>query len=147
MRLYLLPISTRRTLVYAQRINVTLKSKEAGYIDRAAGLAAKKWAEWEKQESGWKHKVVNYGNEALKRIPFEEWGLKSVPPLSARRRDDELRGKEKVQLVFPRAVIPLHKAEAIIKRLATEREAFHRKRIIYSVLAMPLTIPVGLLPV
>lgn len=147
MRLYLLPISTRRTLLYAQRLNVTTTESNSGYINKATTLAAKKWADWEKKESGWQRKVVDYGNHALRRIPFEEWGLKSVPPLSARRKDDELRGKEKVQLVFPRAAIPLHKVESVIRTLANEREGLHKKRLIWCVVGMPLTIPVGILPV
>ena len=147
MRLYLLPISTRRTLLYAQRLNVTTTESNSGYIDKATTVAAKKWAEWEKKESGWQRKVVDYGNHALRRIPFEEWGLKSVPPLSTRRKDDELRGKEKVQLVFPRAAIPLHKVESVIRTLANEREGLHKKRLIWCVVGMPLTIPVGILPV
>lgn len=147
MRLYLLPISTRRTLLYAQRLNVTATAKDASYADKAVGFAARKWAEWEKQEAGWKRKVVDYGNHAFRRIPYEEWGLKSVPPLSARRRDDELRGNEKVQLVFPRAAIPVHQVEDIVRALATEREGLHKKRLVYCVLGMPLTIPIGLLPV
>lgn len=147
MRLYLLPISTRRTLLYAQRLSVTTKpSHEQSYVDKAVNLAARQWSKWEQKESGWQRRVVDYGNHALRRIPYEEWGLKSVPPLSARRRDDELRGKEKVQLSFPQSVVPLHKAEGILKTLATERQALHRKRLIYCVLCMPLTIPVGLIP-
>ena len=147
MRLYLLPLSTRRTLLYAQRLNITTKPQEQqSYADKAVAFAAKTWASWEKKESGWQRKVVDYGNHAFRRIPYEEWGLKSVPPLSARRREDELRGKEKVELVFPRLVIPLHKAEAILKTLATERQALHRKRLITCVMCMPLTIPVGLIP-
>lgn len=148
MRLYLLPISTRRTLLYAQRLSVTTKpSSEQSYADRAVNLAASQWAKWEKKESGWQRRVVDYGNNALRRIPYEEWGLKSVPPLSSRRRNEELQGKDKVELAFPRSVVPLHKAEGILKTLATERQALHKKRLIYCVLCMPLTIPVGLIPV
>ncbi|UKZ73861.1 hypothetical protein TrVFT333_001514 [Trichoderma virens FT-333] len=109
MRLYLLPVSTRRTLLYANRLNAA--SHDGSLVDRGAAFAARKWAQWEKMERGWQRKVVDYGNQAFRRIPFEEWGLKSVPPLSARRRDDELRGRDPVQLVFPPAAIPGHKAE------------------------------------
>lgn len=146
MRLYLLPISTRRTLLYAQRLNTSTSSQNQSYVDKAATMAAKKWSEWEKKESGWQRKVVDYGNHAFRRIPYQEWGLKSVPPLSARRRDDEGTGQEKVELVFPRSIIPVHKAEAILKTLATERQALHKKRLITSVVCMPLTIPFGLIP-
>lgn len=147
MRLYLLPISTRRTLLYAQRLNVAATNKNASYVDKTVAFATKKWAQWEKKDAGWQRKVVDYGNHAFRRIPYEEWGLKSVPPLSARRRMEELRGDQKVQLVFPPSAIPLHKAESVVKTLATEREVLHKKRLVWCVLGMPLTIPVGLLPV
>lgn len=148
MRLYLLPISTRRTLLYAERLNINTKKHDLGYVDKGASWAAKKWAEWEKRESGWQRKVVDYGNSAFRRIPYEEWGLKSVPPLSARRHDDEIRkGMEKVELCFPASAIPVHKAESILQTLATEREALHRKRLIWCFVGMPISAPFALVPV
>ncbi|KAF4126652.1 Pfam:DUF2343 [Geosmithia morbida] len=152
MRLYLLPISTRRTLLYAQRLQqqpgtAAAASSTAGYVDRAVEVAARKWAQWESKESGWQRKVTEYGNHALRRIPYEEWGLKSVPPLSSHRRQIESTGQDKVQLVFPGGVIPSTKAGPLALKLATEREALHRKRLMWCVVAMPFTIPVGILPV
>ncbi|KAL6896497.1 mitochondrial K+-H+ exchange-related domain-containing protein [Trichoderma evansii] len=160
MRLYLLPVSTRRTLLYASRLinpasasstSTSASSPSAtsttSYIDRGAAFAARKWAQWEKMERGWQRKVVDYGNHAFRRIPFQEWGLKSVPPLSARRRDDELRGRDKVELVFPPAAISEHKAEGVLRTLATERQALHRQRLLWCFVGMPITAPLGLIPV
>ncbi|KAK1256152.1 hypothetical protein MKX07_008411 [Trichoderma sp. CBMAI-0711] len=146
MRLYLLPVSTRRTLLYAHRVNTGGTAHDGSLIDRGAAFAARKWAQWEKMERGWQRKVVDYGNQAFRRIPFEEWGLKSVPPLSARRREDELRGRDPVQLVFPPAAIPEHKAEGVVRRLATERQALHRQRLLWCFVGMPITAPLGLVP-
>ncbi|KAI9171085.1 protein (fungal and plant) [Paramyrothecium foliicola] len=147
MRLFLLPVSTRRTLLYAQRLGVTTKPSDTSYADRGAAWAAKKWAEWEAKDRGWQKKVVEYGNHAFRRIPYEEWGLKSVPPLSTRRRDEELHGKDKVQLVFPPSAISLHKAEGILRTLATERQNLHRQRLLWCCIGMPITIPFALVPV
>ncbi|KND88790.1 Uncharacterized protein C23H3.12c [Tolypocladium ophioglossoides CBS 100239] len=147
MRIFLLPVSTRRTFMYAQRLNVTTTSADRNYIDKSAAWAAKKWAQWEKRESGWQRKVVDYGNHAFRRIPYEEWGLKSVPPLSARRRDDELRGKDKVELVFPGAAISIDKAEQLALKLATERQGLHRQKMMWCFIGMPITIPFALVPV
>lgn len=144
MRIYLLPVSTRRTLLYATRLNAA--AHDGSYIDRGAAFAARKWAQWEKMERGWQRVVVDYGNQAFRRIPFAEWGLKSVPPLSARRRDEELRGRDTVQLIFPPAAIPEHKAEAVVQRLATERQALHRQRLLWCFVGMPITAPLGLVP-
>ena len=147
MKLFLLPISTRRTLLYAQRLKDATSQHDQSYMDKGATWAAKIWAKWEKKESGWQRKVVDYGNYAFRRIPYEEWGLKSVPPLSKRRRTEELEGKEKVELCFPSSAIPLHKAEGILRTLGTERQALHRKRLIWCFVGMPITAPFALVPV
>jgi hypothetical protein len=145
MRLFLLPISTRRTLIYCQRLN-TVTAEQQTYLETATKKAANLWAGWEKKESGWQKKVVEYGNKALKRIPYEEWGLKSIPPLSARRKDEEISGKETVEVHFPPALIPQDRVLEVLKILGTEREALHRSRLIYSCIGMPITIPFALVP-
>lgn len=146
MRLYLLPISTRRTLLYCQKLK-TPESKQQTWGDWVQSKAARTWSEWEQKESGWQKKVVGYGNHALRRIPYEEWGLKSVPPLSQRRREGELAGTEMVEVVFPKSLLSMDKVPKVLQTLATEREALHKKRLLWCFVAMPLTIPVGILPV
>lgn len=146
MRLFLLPISTRRTLLYCERLNVA-NTEQQGYIDKATARAAKLWASWEKKESGWQRKVVDYGNKALKRIPYEEWGLKSVPPLSARRQKEELSGKEKIEVLFPSSLIRTEKVLDALKLLGTERQSLHQKRMIWSLVGMPVVAPFALVPV
>src|ERR1700726_1446014 len=130
MRLFLLPISTRRSLIYCQRLNAVL-SEQQSLIDKGTARAAKLWASWEKKESGWQKKIVELGNKALKRIPYEEWGLKSIPPLSARRRVEELSGKGKVELCFPSILISEKKALETLRVLGSEREWLHKSRMIY----------------
>lgn len=145
MRLFLLPISTRRTLIYCERLHV-LTQKDSGLLDKATTKSAALWASWEKKESGWQKKVVDYGNKALKRIPYEEWGLKSIPPLSARRKSDELSGKEKVEVHFPSSMIPEDKVMDVLRTLGTERQQLHRSRIIWSIVGMPIVAPFALVP-
>jgi len=145
MRLFLLPISTRRTLIYCQRLNITTAEQQI-LLDKGTTRAAKLWAGWEKKESGWQKKVVDYGNQALKRIPYEEWGLKSIPPLSARRKAEELSGKEKVEVSFPTMLIPEGEVSEVLRKLATERQSLHKKRMIYSFIGMPITAPVAIVP-
>ncbi len=148
MRLFLVPVSTRRTLLYAQRLSVTTKDQSAAsLLDKGVAFAARTWAGWEKKEKGWQRKVVDYGNHAFRRIPFEEWGLKSVPPLSVRRRAEELTGDGKVEVVFPESVIPGAQVESLAQKLATEREAIHRRQMMWCFVGMPITIPFALVPV
>lgn len=145
MRLFLLPISTRRTLIYCERLHVATTDQKT-FLDKGIVKATNLWANWEKKESGWQKKVVDYGNYALRRIPYEEWGLKSIPPLSARRKADELEGKETVEVAFPETWISEERTKDVMKTLATERQSIHRKRLIWSVIGMPISAPFALVP-
>ncbi|KAI0508353.1 mitochondrial K+-H+ exchange-related-domain-containing protein [Xylaria bambusicola] len=146
MRLFLLPISTRRTLLYCQKLQA-LPSEKRPLVDKITLRAAKLWAGWEKKDGGWQKAVVKYGNRALRRVPYEEWGLKSVPTLSARRREEEVLGKEKHHLIFPETVIPADRAPQVLRTLATERESLHRSRILWCLVGMPITAPFALIPI
>lgn len=146
MRLYLLPISTRRTLLYCQQLNLPTSEKPT-WSNWLQSKAARTWSGWEQKDKGWQKSVVNYGNQALRRIPYEEWGLKSVPPLSQRRKQVELKGTEKVEVVYPKSLLAMDKVPHILKSLATDREALHTKRLIWCFVGMPITAPIALLPV
>ncbi|KAI9842861.1 MAG: hypothetical protein M1837_006882 [Sclerophora amabilis] len=146
MRLFLLPISTRRTLIYCQRINKVTSERET-LLDKATGRASRLWIQWEKGEKKWQKSLTEYGNKLLQRISYEEWGLKSIPPLSTRRRAEELSGKAKVSVIFPPSVIPSNSISEVLRTLATERQALHRKRLFWSIAGMPLTAPVALIPI
>ncbi|KAH6659581.1 mitochondrial K+-H+ exchange-related-domain-containing protein [Truncatella angustata] len=146
MRIYLLPISTRRTLLYCQKLE-TKTADSKSYVDKATAKAAKLWAGWEKKESGWQKTIVNYGNKALQRIPYEEWGLKSVPPLSKRRQEEEAHGLEKVEVVYPKSAIPTTKALSVLQTLATERQTLHKQRLTWCIVGMPISAPFALVPV
>jgi len=145
MRLYLLPVSTRRTLLYCQRANAAPTDKQT-LIDKAQARAARLWADWEKKDKGWQKKVVEYGNYAVRRIPYEEWGLKSVPPLSKQRETDETKALSKIEVVFPRTLIAADRVPGILDTLSTERESLHKKRLIWCLVGMPITAPMALVP-
>ena len=145
MRLYLFPISTKRTLIYAKRLNQQLTDKQT-YIERITGKAATTWHKWEGAESGWQKKVTEWGNKAFSRIPYQEWGLKSIPPLSARRTEDELKGKDKVEVLYPDSIIKENGVLPSLQKLATERQELHRKSMWWSIVAMPLTAPFAVVP-
>ncbi|KAK0701672.1 mitochondrial K+-H+ exchange-related-domain-containing protein [Lasiosphaeria miniovina] len=146
MRLYLLPISTRRTLLYCQKLNAPTTERPT-WGDWIQSKASRTWAGWEKKERGWQKSVVNYGNYAFRRIPYEEWGLKSVPPLSQRRRVVERNGSEKIEVVYPKSLLAMDKVPGILETLATERQSLHKRRLIWCLVGMPITAPIALIPV
>ena len=147
MRLFLLPISTRRSLLYCEKLHEKAASNRS-YLDRATNKASETWAAWEKDQKAilnWKKKVTFYGNQALKRIPYEEWGLKTLPALTTRRKK-ELQD-EKISILFPGLYLREERVPSILQKLATSRQAKHKKRMIWSIIAMPFTIPFALIPV
>ncbi|KAL9088685.1 MAG: hypothetical protein Q9159_002936 [Coniocarpon cinnabarinum] len=158
MRLFLLPISTRRTLIYCAPPSLTTSAGKPSLLDRAVLKANETWASWEKDTESvrnWKKRTTEYGNMAFRRIPYEEWGLKSIPP--SQRKSGRLKGAEgekkeapqKVQVLFPGLYQGLCKESMsdTVRRLATERRGLHRQRMWYSIAGMPLTLPFGLLPI
>ncbi|KAL8975504.1 MAG: hypothetical protein Q9197_000242 [Variospora fuerteventurae] len=147
MRLFLLPISTRSSLIYCQRLNNQLSSKTT-FADKITARVSGVWLKWEKAEKGWQKKVTSYGNRLFQTIPHEEWGLKSIPPISKRRSEEELLDKEHVDLVFPASVINEREVTEALRRYAgDERQAFHTRWMWGAIAGMPITAPVALLPV
>lgn len=148
MRLFLLPISTRRSLIYCEKLHQKAVS-DRSLFDKISIKANETWAAWEKDEKAplnWKKKVTVYGNHALKRIPYEEWGLKTIPALTTKRKKAIIESREKYQVMFPGLYLKPDKVPEILKKLAEERQSMHRSKLIWSVVAMPFTAPFMLIP-
>ena len=151
MRLFLLPISTRRALIYCERVEPQVSADgKPPILDRITQKVSKTWAEWEKSEekgiNAWKKKVTRYGNAAFKRIPYEEWGLKSIPPLSGKRKRIVEQNKPKMEVLFPALFLKEQNVLGILEKLALERQPLHRQRMIWSGIGAPLTLPFALVP-
>lgn len=146
MRLFLLPISTRQSLLYCQRLNLQL-SRETTYLDKITTKAATTWLGWEKKNKGWQKKVTAYGNTLFQRLPYEEWGLKSIPPLSARRKRADIEGGEEVRVEYPERLIQPGRVQEALEILGGDaRQAFHTKWLWGSIVGMPVTAPMALIP-
>ncbi|KKK20981.1 hypothetical protein P175DRAFT_0499332 [Aspergillus ochraceoroseus IBT 24754] len=146
MRLFVIPISTRRSLIYARPVGNHL-SKERSIIDRITNKAAETWAKWEEVDKGWKKHLVSWGNRVQQRIPYEEWGLKSIPSLKAQKRMDESYGSKKVDVLFPGNAIKRERLTPILHKIATERQDLHRRKMWWSFIAAPFTAPIALIPI
>ncbi|KAL4900338.1 hypothetical protein BDW74DRAFT_162113 [Aspergillus multicolor] len=146
MRLFVVPISTRRALIYARILRKDV-SKERSILDRVTDKAAETWAKWEEVDNGWKKWVVSWGNRVQQRIPYEEWGLKSIPSLTFQKRIDESHGTKKVEVLFPANAIKEEKLIPMLHKLSKERQELHRRRMWWSLIASPFTAPVALIPI
>ena len=146
MRLFLLPISTRKSLVYCQRINKQLK-KEQTYLDKVTIKASTTWLSWEQADKGWKKTITSYGNKLFQRLPYEEWGLKSIPPLSTRRQAQELGDNQKTSVTYPASVLKHDSAEEVLRNFAAKgRQAYHTKWMWASLIGMPVSAPIAMIP-
>jgi hypothetical protein len=145
MRLFLLPISTRQTFLYCERLSQELTTGEANLVKRITDRASQTWTGWENAEGGWKKTVTTYGNKVLDRIPYQEWSLKTVPALSEKRRAVET--KTKVEVLFPGLFLKEQRASEVVRALAHDRQLLHRRRLWWSVIGMPFAIPFALVPV
>ncbi|KAH0558490.1 hypothetical protein GP486_004854 [Trichoglossum hirsutum] len=145
MRLFLLPISTKRVLIYCEKSSKFATDRNT-LLDKATAKAAQIWVQWEKSNKKWQQNITAYGNRAFQRIPFEEWGLKSIPPLSSQRRAGGMAG-EKVEVTFPPTLIKPESTQTLLRKLGTERQSLHRKRMWWSIAGMPITIPLVLVPI
>ncbi|KAJ5493905.1 hypothetical protein N7463_009992 [Penicillium fimorum] len=146
MRLFLVPISTKRILIYARPLSKDI-AKELSIIDRITTKAAETWAKWEEADKGWKMHLVRWGNSVQQRIPFEEWALKSIPSFKAQQRINGDHGKAKIDVLFPGNAVRLDRIQDVLRKIATERQELHRKKMMWSLIAAPITAPLGLIPV
>ncbi|KAF9730831.1 hypothetical protein PMIN06_012275 [Paraphaeosphaeria minitans] len=149
MRLFLLPVSTRRALIYCEKLHEKAAT-ERGYLDKLTTKASETWVAWEsdaKAPLNWKKRVAHMGNQALNRIPFEEWGLKTLPALTPRRKLAITEGTEKWQVIYPGRYLHKERVPEILKQLALEKQAMYRSKMLWSIVAMPLTVPFVLIPI
>ena len=147
MRLLLLPISTRQSLLYCHRTAQRSPTTAPTWSDRITNKASTTWLNWEKKNSGWQKRVTEYGNQLFKRLPHEEWGLKSIPPMSAEWRAAEVQHNEVVAVEYPEGLIKEGTVINALRRLGgNEKQAFHFKWFLGSIAGMPLTAPIALVP-
>ena len=148
MRLFLLPVSMRRALIYCERVPQRAASDgaKAPIGERIIAKASTTWAQWERYEKGWQKHLTVQGNRLFRRIPFEEWGLKTLPPATKMRLGDVRAGKIKLQCLYPGAFVDSSGVFETLMKLATERQSFHQRRMWQCLVGMPLTVPFMLVP-
>ena len=139
MRIFLLPVSTRRTLIHCEKLKL---GDKPSYSEKIVTKASTTWTDWEKKDSGWQKKITTYGNQLFRRIPFEEWGLKTLPSLS----EGSKSAAGRTDILFPGTFLDESVAPALLRRIATERQALHKNKLLSCCIGMPITIPFALVP-
>lgn len=148
MRLFLLPISSKQNLLYCQRLTRQLSQQKPTFLEKISTKATTTWLGWEKKEAGWQKKVTTYGNKLFQRLPHEEYGLKSIPSLQERRKSVGSTVSGDVRVEFPSGWIEESRVEQTLRELGSnEKQAFHRKWLIGSLVGMPAVAPFALVPV
>ena len=145
MRIFLLPLTTRQALVYCQKAGPK-PGVTKSYAERITSKATDTWAKWERAEKGWQKTVVGYGNKALQRIPYQEWGLKSFPPTNPNLQAEQVTDAKRFEVVYPGNVMNQEDVPKVLARLAKERKQLHFKRFWGCLIGMPFTIPFALIP-
>ncbi|KAK6538862.1 hypothetical protein TWF694_010422 [Orbilia ellipsospora] len=142
MRLFVIPLTSRRAFVYGHR--VVQPAQKPSIIDRAITKSSDLWLKWEKHEKGWKKHVTTWGNGMLRRIPYHEWSLKSIPAISRGIPDSD---RQKVPVVYPPSVMTQVEIPGLLQKLGTEKSGEHKRRLMWCFIGMPLTIPFAAIPI
>jgi hypothetical protein len=155
MKLLLLPISTRQTLLYcaqAAKASATENTPPLSLFGRFAAKATatgkQGWAEWEAKPKGWKKQVTVYGNSLVRQIPHQEWALKAIPPLNAQRQRDisQADASSSIECLYPEDVLSASSVKALLHQLSVARQPFHRKSMWQSAAIAPLMLPFAIIP-
>jgi len=78
MRILLLPLTRRQTLLFAQRLTENERNKPNPWLTWVMQRTQKTWSDWGKSDTKWKAKTVATGNRLLDKIDWEEYSLKTV---------------------------------------------------------------------
>ncbi|RVD86404.1 uncharacterized protein DFL_004681 [Arthrobotrys flagrans] len=143
MRLFLIPLTPRRAFVYGHHV-VQEANKRRSLLDRAITKSSDLWLRWEKYEKGWQKQLTVHGNRLLRRIPYQEWALKSVSALPRNIPDNE---RQKVPVIYPPSVMTPGEIPKLLHRLGTEKSGMHRRLLIWCFIGMPISAPFALVPI
>lgn len=78
MRILLLPLTRRQTLLFSQRLTENASYKPSPWLVWIMRKTQKTWSDWGKSETKWKSKTVATGNKLLDKVDWEEYSLKTI---------------------------------------------------------------------
>ena len=78
MRILLLPLTRRHTLLFSQRLTQNPSNKPSPWLTWIMAKTQKTWSDWGKSDTKWKSKTVATGNKLLAKVDWEEYSLKTI---------------------------------------------------------------------
>lgn len=170
MRLIVLPLSVKRSMVYCQWNSLPAARSKPRIDDRLVKRATVAWNNFASSERKWKQTIVSWANVAMEKIPYDEWSLKTIPAKTAVLRrlktKDENDGSaphasrtgvdsnnlseadlEAIPVLYPSSAMS---SSGVLSRLVTLGNSgisHHNKYFWLSAIGAPLTLPVALIPV
>lgn len=78
MRILLLPLTRRQTLLFSQRLTQNASNKPSPWLSWIMTKTQKTWSDWGKSDTKWKSKTFTTGNKLLDKIDWEEYSLKTI---------------------------------------------------------------------
>ncbi|RUP49333.1 mitochondrial K+-H+ exchange-related-domain-containing protein [Jimgerdemannia flammicorona] len=136
LRFFVVPILRSH---WAYHCHSTLPS--ASRLTRAVDWATRKWETLgTAKPDTWKAKVYRTGGKLMDRVEYEEWFLKAIPI-----KEDVKEKLNRVPVHHP-STVPKDLIHERLDTLLTHRIPYHRKKMIYSSLWLPLTISFVVVP-
>lgn len=161
MRIFYLPISGTRQLIYCQKLDTPLVHAKPQLDDRLAVRLSHAFDRFAQSPTKWKRTVTYWVDKLLDTVPFEEAGLKTVPPRHNRMRQladgthisereairtGKVRELMPVPLIYP-SRLDFGAVQETIRADALTALKTHRKQMVWCVAGLPLTLPLALNPV
>lgn len=162
MRIFYLPVTAQRRLIFCQKSDAPLVRAKPRLDDRLATRLARVWDRFEQSDRRWKQVVTTWVDKLLDTVPFEENGLRSVPPRHTRKRQlkdkshisekeairsGQVRDLEPVPLVFPAtAGLTFAEAQTNVGTAALQGLKTHRRQMLWCLAGLPLTLPLSINP-
>lgn len=165
MKLIFLPLTVRRSLIFCEKQTTPLVRSKPKLDERIASKAGKIWSNFEASDKKWKLKIVKWTGKLLDTVPFEENGLRTVPPRNTYMRklktsdshiserqaiqEDVTHHLEPFELLYPHSAAGFTSFESASNKLKTviaRAKQTHIRQALLCFVGLPLTLPFAINP-
>lgn len=169
VKLIIIPITTKKSFVYYKHSPDLIDNSSIfiRYETKISNKVSKIWTNMEDSPKGYKKKIVAWVNSLLDQTPWSENSLKTVPSESyilkrvqekEHEKENKLTLKEylsksdelipkPIHVYYPTSVISREHVLQEFESLWEVGKSYHKKYTIYSILGIPFTLPLVLVPV